>query len=443
MRLYLSGLKSCIWVMDRNANNFTVAYLLGEYPSRTESFIANEIDRVGRKLPVCVFACGGDRGIRLGDYRQQVIYAPKPWQWAMAGAHARICLRHPIRYGRALLSAARTSPRIRALHAFSLAAYFADRAKEVSAGHLHAHFAGFPAEVAMSVCALTGLQFSISAHAHDIYAEDAALPQKLSRALFTVTCTEFNLHFLQRLADGDSCGKIHLVYHGIPLADWPFVPQPHAPGDAVRLLFVGRLVAKKGLADLLEAVSLLVRRQVDVELDVVGDGPLRRESERLAGRYGISGRVHFLGWRSRAETARLYRSAAILVQPSVVAADGDRDGIPNVLLEAMASGLPVVSTPVSGIPEVLNDRNSELVAPGDPGAIAAAIGRLAADEIRRMEVIRNARETVLQFDMDEHIRFLLSLFSRYLGLEHAGMDVSNRKQGRIFRRRQEDGGIDA
>ena len=112
------------------------------------------------------------------------------------------------------------------------------------------------------------------------------------------------------------------------------------------------------------------------------------------------------------------------VQPSVVAADGDRDGIPNVLLEAMASGLPVVSTPVSGIPEVLNDRNSELVAPGDPGAIAATIGRLAADETRRMEVIRNARETVLQFDMDEHIRFLLSLFGRYLGLEHAGTDVS-------------------
>lgn len=81
------------------------------------------------------------------------------------------------------------------------------------------------------------------------------------------------------------------------------------------------------------------------------------------------------------------------VQPSVVAADGDRDGIPNVLLEAMASGLPVVSTPVSGIPEVLNDRNSELVAPGDPGAIAATIGRLAADETRRMEVIQNARET--------------------------------------------------
>ena len=81
------------------------------------------------------------------------------------------------------------------------------------------------------------------------------------------------------------------------------------------------------------------------------------------------------------------------VQLSVVAADGDRDGIPNVLLEAMASGLPVVSTPVSGIPEVLNDRNSELVAPGDPGAIAATIGRLAADETRRMEVIRNARET--------------------------------------------------
>ena len=83
----------------------------------------------------------------------------------------------------------------------------------------------------------------------------------------------------------------------------------------------------------------------------------------------------------------------------MVAADGDRDGIPNVLLEAMASGLPVVSTPVSGIPEVLNDRNSELVAPGDPGAIAATIGRLAADETRRMEVIRNARETVLQFDI--------------------------------------------
>lgn len=127
----------------------------------------------------------------------------------------------------------------------------------------------------------------------------------------------------------------------------------------------------------------------------------------------------------------------------MVAADGDRDGIPNVLLEAMASGLPVVSTPVSGIPEVLNDRNSELVAPGDPGAIAATIGRLAADETRRMEVIRNARETVLQFDMDEHIRFFVIFVWPLSRFGTCRYGCLSRKRGRISCRRREAGGIDA
>ena len=130
------------------------------------------------------------------------------------------------------------------------------------------------------------------------------------------------------------------------------------------------------------------------------------------------------------------------VQLSVVAADGDRDGIPNVLLEAMASGLPVVSTPVSGIPEVLNDRNSELVAPGDPGAIAATIGRLAADETRRMEVIRNARETFYSSIWTSISVFVIFVWplSRFGTCRYGCL---SRKRGRISCRRREAGGIDA
>ena len=130
------------------------------------------------------------------------------------------------------------------------------------------------------------------------------------------------------------------------------------------------------------------------------------------------------------------------VQPSVVAAAGDRDGIPNVLLEAMASGLPVVSTPVSGIPEVLNDRNSELVAPGDPGAIAATIGRLAADETRRMEVIRNARETFYS-SIWTSISVFCYLCLAVVSVWNMPVRMSQPEAGANILQGREAGGIDA
>jgi glycosyltransferase involved in cell wall biosynthesis len=254
--------------------------------------------------------------------------------------------------------------------------------------HLHAHFCHGATTVTWLASLITGLPFSFTAHAKDIYCESlnpaGLLARKMRAARMVVTCTDANRVHLTRLATGT---PIHRIYHGLNtdfmrLLGEVSCESPHpSPGAILRILAVGRLVAKKGLDVLVDACAILVQRGVALHLDIVGEpGDQSKELAARVSRRGLLDAVSIRGPMTQAALVEQYRSASVFCLPCRVADDGDRDGIPNVLLEAMACGLPVVTTPVSGIPELLaNNINGLLVPTDDPDATADALQRLHAD----------------------------------------------------------------
>lgn len=285
-------------------------------------------------------------------------------------------------------------------------------------GHLHAHFVDGTADVAARAARIAGATLSHSAHAKDIYlSAPAALRRRLRRAAFTVTCTGYNRDVLARLAPDPA--RVHLVHHGIDALRFaPAEAQRDSaagvlgtPTRAARVLAVGRLRPKKGFSTLVRACALLHERGVNVECDVVGYGDEQAALEAAIAHFGLSDRVRLLGRLNHERIVELYRAADVFAAPCEVAADGDRDGIPNVLLEAMAMALPVVTTPVSGIPEVVRDgSNGVLVPPTDALALADAIAGLAADPGRRVALGTTARRDVVAgFTEERSLRTLVGL----------------------------------
>jgi glycosyltransferase involved in cell wall biosynthesis len=258
---------------------------------------------------------------------------------------------------------------------------------------------------------VSGVPFSISAHAKDIYLSlRADLARKLRAARFTVTCTEFNRETLASIAPDAS---VHRMYHGIDHER--FHPRERLPTQPVpMILSVGRLRAKKGLDTLIDACALLRERGRAFACEIVGYGEEQDRLQAHIERLALADRVRLAGKLTRDEVLQRYAGAAVYVQPSRIAADGDRDGIPNVLLEAMATGLPVAATRVSGIPElVAHGRNGLLVEPDDPAALADAIARLLDRPRLCAELGCSARRTVTEhFDNDRNLGLLTALLQR-------------------------------
>jgi glycosyltransferase involved in cell wall biosynthesis len=289
--------------------------------------------------------------------------------------------------------------------------------------HLHAHFAHAPAAVAYMAHLAGGVSFSFTAHAKDLY---TTLPRNLvlraRAARFVITCTEFNRHFLEGILGGSPV-PIHVLYHGTDIST--FKPNGHRP-ERGHIVSVGRLVPKKGYPHLIEALEHLNREGVPFACDVYGGGTLRDELTTLAGGSGLSTRVKFHGARLQGEILDAYRSAALMVLAPIVTDNGDRDGIPNVLVEAMACGVPVVSTRISGIPELIEDGvDGLLVEPGDPVALALALERVLTDADLAARLARAARGKVERlFDLSANSKMLADLFTESLSGRRASSGIA-------------------
>jgi glycosyltransferase involved in cell wall biosynthesis len=288
--------------------------------------------------------------------------------------------------------------------------------------HLHAHFAHGTTTVAWLASTITGVPFSFTGHAKDIYAPSlnpaGLLRRKLDAARFAVTCTEANRRHLAGIAPR---AAVHRVYHGLN-ADFSQLVAENGRGpdrgERLRVLAVGRLVPKKGFDVLLRACALVAAEREDVELDVAGEaGEQEAELRALVHELGLRDRVRFRGPLGQGELFAEYRRATVLCAPSRVLSDGDRDGIPNVLVEAMACGLPVVATGISGIPELVEDGvNGLLVAPDDPGELAAAILRVARDPELARRLGAGGQVTVAErFDGERLATDLVRLFRAEVG----------------------------
>ena len=261
---------------------------------------------------------------------------------------------------------------------------------------LHAHFASVATTVTRLAARFAGLPYTFTAHAKDIFLDTVQpddLQRKLRDAAAVVTVSDYNLQFLRRTY-GAAAARVHHIYNGLDLERFPYeAPHDRPP----QIVAVGRLVEKKGFGDLIEACALLARRGRTFHCQIIGTGELAGDLQAQiahprAGTRGLEASVELLGPRPQNELRRYLRRAAVFAAPCVVARDGNREGLPTVLLEAMALGVPCVSTDVTGIPEVLRDGETGLMVPQqDPEALAAAIERLLVDPALRVRLATRAR----------------------------------------------------
>lgn len=364
-----------------------IVVVLKGYPRLSETFIAQELlelERAGYELHLVSLRHPTDKKRHPinDEIRAPVIYLPEylhdePMRVAKAWWKARQLPGYgtAVRHWLEDLSRDATRNRIRRFgQALVMAAEFPARARWI-----YSHFIHTPSSVARYASDMTGIAWSASAHAKDIWTSpDWELSEKLAAADWTVTCTAGGARHLKELSADAS--RVTLVYHGIDLSRFPkprreLSPRDGAdPADPVRVLSVGRAVAKKGLDTLADALALLPS-DLAWHWTHVGGGELADDLKAQVERLGLAGRATILGSRAQSEVLEAYRSSDLFVLPCRIADDGDRDGLPNVLVEAQSQGLPCISTPISGIPELVDDgRTGILVPPDDPTALAAAIG---------------------------------------------------------------------
>ena len=277
--------------------------------------------------------------------------------------------------------------------------------------HLHAHFAHSPAAVAHMACLAGGPSYSFTAHAKDLFTTPPAhVERRAQTARFVVTCTAASGVYLQPMLGPSAARRLHVVYHGTDLSRFNPTQRLREPG---RILSIGRLVPKKGFLDLVEALSYLAHRRLNFACDIFGAGPQRAQLEAAVSEAGLADRVTLHGDRLQADLLDAYRRASVFALAPVMTPDGDRDGIPNVLVEAMACGLPVVSTRLSGIPELIDDGvNGLLVEPRDPDALAAALERLLTHASLSQALGLAARHKVeTSFDLSRNTRQLAEWLS--------------------------------
>jgi glycosyltransferase involved in cell wall biosynthesis len=275
--------------------------------------------------------------------------------------------------------------------------------------HLHAPWANGPATAAWVASRLSGIPFSFSGRAHDLYPPDGALEEKMAAASFIRTNTLINRRYLADLCPA-LAGKVVNVYNGISLTPAAGPRPPARP--PFHLLALGRLVPKKGFPVLLAACRHLDAQGVDFRLTLAGDGPERGKIRELVEQKGLVHRVTLPGAVPHREVARLMAAAHLLVMPSLIAPSGDRDGIPNVILEALLCETPVVASAVSGIPEVIRDGDTGwLTPPGDAEALARAVAAALADpgEARR-RAERGRTLVAREFDSERNYTRLKAQF---------------------------------
>jgi glycosyltransferase involved in cell wall biosynthesis len=396
----------------QNNGPLRVGYVVKRYPRYSETFIVAEIaahEAAGLEIEVFSLFPPNDAHFQDGisRVRAPVRYIPSVGMkandlWAaLEDAGASL----PGFWSELELSRGET--------AFSVhgAAVLATEVRRRGIHHLHAHFATGTATVARLASRFAKVPFTFTAHAKDIFhhtVQPDDLRRKLEEAAAVVTVSDYNREYLTRTY-GSAAARVRRVYNGLDLEEFRYrAPDERPP----RIAGVGRLVEKKGFADLIEACAILHDRGLPFRCDIVGTGPLELSLHALVQRHGLQGRVHLLGPRPRNEVIDHIRSAAVLAAPCVVAEDGDRDGMPTVLLEAMALGTPCVATDVTAIPELLAPGGAGVVVPAHaPWELAAMLERLLTDPAVRVRIATQARRRVeAEFDVRRTAEDLRALF---------------------------------
>lgn len=400
----------------RVANAGRVAVLVKRFPRLSETFVLAEFLELRRHgVDVHLFSISDPREPwaqpEAEALRPEVTYLrDRPGRLR---AMARAVSRHP----RGTVSALRFGivRRSRATwRHLGEALALVDDLDRLSLTHVHAHFAHGPAAVAYLAHLVSGVGFSFTAHAKDLYTTPRTyVAARSDAASFVATCTQANVDYLVGEIGVDPA-KVVLTRHGTDLERFAtIVRRP----SGRRILAVGRLVPKKGFDLLVRACAALDRSGVDFECVIVGDGPERERLEALVAELGLAHRITLAPARPQSELVQQYAVADVFVLPCRITDDGDRDGVPNVVMEAMATGIPVVATAVSGLPEVVLDGvTGTLVPPEDPAALARALAA-AIDDARTAADMGSAgrRRAIEEFSWERCIPSLIGALASSAG----------------------------
>lgn len=382
-----------------------VAVALSRFPTVTETFILREVDEMERQgQPVRLVPLIRENPPIVHDAAKawipRAFYTPylSP---AIVAANVRTLLRRPGRYVSLLArliagTIRRPAIFVRTLGVFPKAVLMAERLPRDGVRHLHAHYASVPSTVALIISALSDITFSFTVHAADIQTDRSLLDWKLRETRFVRSISAYNKRFLEELYPAEARGKIEVIHVGIVPEQFQALPAPN--NAEPKILCVAAHKKYKGLPYLIEACGVLRDEGRRFECNVIGHGPMRGELEALIAKLGLGDVVHLVGARPESEVARMMAECDVFVLPSIVAKghkDGEQEGIPVALMEAMASGRPVISTTTAGIPELIDDGVSGLlVPPEDPRALAQALRSLFDDPTRAASMGLNGRDKV-------------------------------------------------
>jgi colanic acid/amylovoran biosynthesis glycosyltransferase len=290
------------------------------------------------------------------------------------------------------------------------AVYVGLRLQDMGIGHLHAHFTGMAARTAFWIHRFFPITFSFTAHANDIFAPrnfEVGLDKLVDTARVIVTVSDYAKTFLQERFP-ERADRVHRIYNGLNLAEFGRADFSSTPSLIVA---VGRLIPKKGFADLIRACGLIAERGKSFRCEIIGEGPLENELRGQIERLNLQNHVALPGAKPQLEVRQRLAAANVLVLPSIIDADGGMDNLPTVIMEAMATGLPIVSTKVGGIPEmVVENETGFLLRPGDAGAVAAAIEKVIKDRVLAERLGRAGYERAQQlFSIEKNVRALCAL----------------------------------
>ena len=407
-----------------------VIYVLRSWPRLSQTFVLNEVlalEQRGLELAIFSLVHSGEdvvhRDVAKVRAPVTILTSRRRVLRRRLHTHLDVLSDAPVRYVATLRFLLR-HPRLAAGygsctawqcfgHAVTVAASIATmRRAGDGPEHVHAHFAHDPALVGLLAARLTGLSFSFTGHARDLLQiPGAALTARAAAATAVVTCCQANADHIRSTVSPADLPPVHVVHHGVDLDR--FRPAPDGVGKRVlRILSVGRLVEKKGFDDLLRALAELRSAGRQFSCDVYGDGPLHDELLELRDRLGLQAHVAFRGACASETIVAALSSADVFALAPRTTGDGDRDGIPNVLVEAMACGIPVVTTSAGGVPELVrNEDNGLLTDPGDVPGLAAALDQLLDDPLLRRRLGAAGRATVEQdYDVAVAARTLEGFF---------------------------------
>jgi colanic acid/amylovoran biosynthesis glycosyltransferase len=404
-----------------------IVYLLSRFPRTSETFIVRELaalERRGRfQLELRSLFPSPD----LVVHEVAEPWVPKAVRPAAAATLRGVFWaigRHPLVTARTVRTVFRghrgLRRKLQALATSSVAcAHSRDLAHPVHDGqprpHIHAHYATWPALAAWVCQQFTGTSYSFTAHAHDIYVDQSMLDRKIGDAASVITISQYNRRLLREIPGAERT-PVHVVHCGVDIADYPFRLRTIPTAGPLRALCVASLQEYKGHSVLIQALADGGPGVDRIQLHLIGDGALRASLERQAQSLGIAERITFHGSRTEADVRQALARADLFVLPSVVARDGQMEGLPIALIEALASGVPVVTTALSGIPEIVPDGRAGLLAePGSADALRQAMEQTVADGEATQRRSRAGRELVeREFQLDTGVARLEQILGEQL-----------------------------